>query len=338
MRVVFVGTPDFALESLKAVIADGHEVVAVITAPDKPKGRGMKMAESEVKTYAVANNIPVYQPEKIRKNPEFIEEIKNLNADIACVVVYGKILPKSFLDLFKFGCINVHPSLLPKYRGSAPIQWAIINGDKITGVCTMYLDVGMDDGDVILREEVSIGDDETAGELWSKLSSKGAKLLVKTLENIGNGIIIREKQVGQVTIAPKLEKEMSKIDWENMSAIQIKNLVRGLNPGFGTYTFLNDKKFKFWKIDVMSNEEFEKMRLEKLIIEKADYTSNEKFKEDLQNKENGEVLISSDKLGLFIKAKDGVVSVLEIQGENAKKMGIRDFLRGNKMECGAIFK
>lgn len=145
MRVLFVGTPDFAKESLEALIKDGQEIVGVITAPDKPKGRGMKMAMSEVKEFALKNNLKIFQPNKIKNNPEFIEEIKALNADIACVVVYGKLLPKEFLDLFKYGVVNVHPSLLPKYRGAAPIQWAIINGDDKTGVCTMYLDVGMDD-------------------------------------------------------------------------------------------------------------------------------------------------------------------------------------------------
>jgi methionyl-tRNA formyltransferase len=324
MRVIFVGTPDFALESLEAVIEAGHDVAAVITAPDKPKGRGMKMAESEVKTYSVAHNIPVYQPEKIRKNPEFIEEIKALNADIACVVVYGKLLPKSFLDLFKFGCINVHPSLLPKYRGSAPIQWAIINGDDVTGVCTMYLDVGMDDGDVILREEVPIGKDETAGELWDRLSTLGAKLLVKTLSNIENGIIKREPQVGEVVIAPKIEKELSKIDWNEKTAIQIKNLVRGLTPGIGTYTFLDNKKIKFWKVDCISVD---------ALVSEFELDINK-----VQSSKNGEVVISSDKIGLFIKTKEGILSVLELQGENAKRMGIKDFLRGNKIECGAIFK
>jgi methionyl-tRNA formyltransferase len=243
--------------------------------------------------------------------------MKTLNADIACVVVYGKLLPKEFLDLFKFGCVNVHPSLLPKYRGSTPIQTAIINGEKVTGVCTMYLDVGMDDGDVILREETPIGDDETAGELWDRLSTMGAKLLVKTLSNIENGIIIRQKQVGEVTIAHKLEKENSKIDWQNLSAVQIKNLVRGLNPGLGTYALLNDKKIKFWKVDVVLDKDLE---------------------EKVKGKANGEVLLSSEKLGLFIKTKDGIISVLEIQGENAKKMGIKDFLRGNKIEQGFILK
>lgn len=201
----------------------------VITAPDKPKGRGMKMAMSEVKEYALGKNLPIFQPEKIRKNPEFIEQIKALNADIACVVVYGKILPKEFLDLFKFGCINVHPSLLPKYRGAAPIQWAIINGDKKTGVCTMYLDVGMDDGDIIKKEEVQIGEDETAGELWDRLSKLGSEMLVQTLDDIKSGKIVRTKQSEEFTLAPKIDREISKIDWENKTALEIKNLVRRLN-------------------------------------------------------------------------------------------------------------
>jgi len=324
MKVLFVGTPDFALESLKAIIDAGHEIVGVVTAPDKPKGRGMKMAMSDVKVYAVAHNLPVFQPEKIRKNPDFINEIKALKADIACVVVYGKILPKSFLDLFEFGVINVHPSLLPKYRGSAPIQWAIINGDKTTGVCTMYLDVGMDDGDIILKEETKIDKDENAGELWDRLSTMGAKMLVKTLENIQNGIIIRIPQPEEFSIAPKLEKELSKINWDEKSAYQIKNLVRGLTPGMGTYTYLNDNKIKFWKVDVLSFEEL-----------------NKKVELDIKNineLENGSVIFASDKKGLYIKAKDGIISVLEIQGENAKKMSINDFLRGNKIEIGSKFE
>ena len=209
---------------------ENMRLFGVVTAPDKPKGRGMNLSESDVKKYAKSKNIKIFQPEKIRKNPEFIEEIRALNADIACVVVYGKILPKSFLDLFPEGCVNVHPSLLPKYRGAAPIQWAIINGDKKTGVCTMYLDVGMDDGDIIQKEEVEIEEDETSGELWDRLAILGAKMLVKTVNNISDGIIERTAQTGEIVIAPKIEKEMSKINWLEKDAIQIKNLIRGLTP------------------------------------------------------------------------------------------------------------
>ena len=320
MKILFVGTPDFAVVSLKKLVEEGsHEIVGVITAPDKPKGRGMAMAESDVKIYAKSQNIKVFEPEKIRKNPEFIEEIKALNADIACVVVYGKILPKEFLDLFPNGCINVHPSLLPKYRGAAPIQWAIMNGDKKTGVCTMYLDVGMDDGDVIQKEEVEIYEDETAGELWDRLEDLGANMLVKTVNNISNGIIERTPQKGEIIIAPKIEKEMSKIDWEK-EAIQIKNLIRGLTPGLGGFSNLNGKKIKFWKTNVIDEADFEK-----------EYNIN-------SNGEPGEVILSNEKQGLFIKTKKGIISILEIQGENSKKMSVYDFLRGNKISVGSKFE
>ena len=320
MKILFVGTPDFAVVSLKKLVEEGsHEIVGVITAPDKPKGRGMAMAESDVKIYAKSQNIKVFEPEKIRKNPEFIEEIKALNADIACVVVYGKILPKEFLDLFPNGCINVHPSLLPKYRGAAPIQWAIMNGDKKTGVCTMYLDVGMDDGDVIQKEEVEIYEDETAGELWDRLADLGANMLVKTVNNISNGIIERTPQKGEIIIAPKIEKEMSKIDWEK-EAIQIKNLIRGLTPGLGGFSNLNGKKIKFWKTNVIDEADFEK-----------EYNIS-------YNCEPGEVILSNEKQGLFIKTKKGILSILEIQGENSKKMSVYDFLRGNKISVGSKFE
>lgn len=292
----------------------------VVTAPDKPKGRGMNLSESDVKKYAKSKNIKVFQPEKIRKNQEFIEEIKALKADIACVVVYGKILPKSFLDLFPKGCINVHPSLLPKYRGAAPIQWAIINGDKKTGVCTMYLDIGMDAGDIIQKEEVEIGQDETAGELWDRLSVLGAEMLVKTINDISNDVINRVHQEGEVIIAPKIEKEMSKIDWNNKSALEIKNLIRGLTPGLGAFSILNGKKFKFWKVNVLEEKEFQNK-----------YNIN-------TNYDYGTVLISNEKDGLFIKTKQGILSVLEIQGENGKRMPIYDFLRGNKIECQSKFE
>lgn len=321
MKILFVGTPDFAVVSLKALVDEGtHEIVGVITAPDKPKGRGMSLAQSDVKKYAIENNIKVFQPEKIRKNPEFIEEIKSLGADIACVVVYGKILPKSFLDLFPNGCVNVHPSLLPKYRGAAPIQWAIINGDKKTGVCTMYLDVGMDDGDIIQEKEVEIEDEETAGELWDRLANIGAEMLVSTVNDISNGIINRTVQTGEIIIAPKIEKEISKIDWNEKDALQIKNLMRGLTPGFGVYSILNEKKIKFWKAKILDENEF-KIKFEINI-----------------DKENGTVLLANEKQGLFIKTRRGILSILEIQGENAKRMCISDFLRGNKIDAGSKFQ
>ena len=312
MKIVFMGTPDFAEKSLEAIYNSGHEILAVVTNPDRPKGRGMKMVASPVKEFAVSKNLKIYQPEKVRKNIEFIEEIKKLQPDVICVVAYGKILPKEILDIPKLGCINVHGSLLPKYRGAAPIQWAVINGEKVTGVTTMYMDIGMDTGDMILKEEVSIGEDETTGELWDKLSEVGAKLLVKTLKQIEDGTATRIPQGEDFSMAPMLNKEMSKINWNSQSAQEIKNLVRGLNPIMGTYSYLNDKKIKFWKVDVLPLEN--------------------------ENVENGTILKSNSKDGLYIKAKDGMIKVLEIQGENSKRMPIQDFLRGNELEEGKRFE
>ena len=317
MNIIFMGTPDFAKESLQAIYEAGHNIIAVVTNPDKPKGRGMKMVGSPVKEYAISKNIEVFQPVNVRNNPEFIEKIKSLNPDIVCVVAYGKILPKELLESPKLGCINVHGSLLPKYRGAAPIQWAVLNGEKTTGITTMYMDEGMDTGDMILKQEVKIGEDETTGELWDRLSKIGGELLVKTLEQINLGTAPRIPQGNDFTMAPMLNKEMAKIDWNSKTANEIKNLVRGLNPIMGAYSFINGKKIKFWKVQVVKDNEIE-------------------F--NVQNKKLGEVIFSNDKKGLFIKAKDGIISVLEIQGENAKRMNIGDFLRGNKIEVGTIFE
>ena len=318
MRIVFMGTPDFAKESLEAIYNAGYEIIGVVTNPDKPKGRGMKMVSSPVKEFAIEKGLKVYQPLKVRNNAEFIEEIKNSNPDVICVVAYGKILPKELLDIPKLGCINVHGSLLPKYRGAAPIQWAVLNGDKTTGITTMYMDVGMDTGDMILKEEVEIGNNETTGELWDRLSKIGGKLLIKTLEKIEDGTAPREKQGDDFTIAPMLDKSMAKIDWENKTAQEIKNLVRGLNPIMGAYTFLDDKKIKFWKVDVANEEEI--------------------MAEGLEILRNGTVIVSDPRDGLFIKTKEGILKVLEIQGENAKRMPIGDFLRGNYIEEYSVFE
>ena len=329
MRIVFLGTPDFAMESLKALYENNNEVLAVVTNQDKPKGRGMKLFPSPVKEYALEKNMKIMQPLKIRKNEEFIESIKELNPDLLCVVAYGKILPKELLDIPKYGAINVHGSLLPKYRGAAPIQWAVLNGDKETGITTMFMDEGMDTGDMILKEKVEIGEDETTGELWERLSKIGAKLLVETvnkIEEISKTInstdpeqiklevkekIGAQKQSDDFTLAPMLDKEMSLIDW-NKSALEIKNLVRGLNPIMGTYSFLDGKKIKIWKVKVAEDLSYE-------------------------NKQNGEIVLVDNKKGLFVKTGKGIIEILEIQGENSKKMDIRSFLNGNQIKVNSIF-
>lgn len=323
-----MGTPDFAKESLEALIKAGYNVEAVVTNPDKPKGRGMKLMMSPVKEYAIQSGIKeIFQPEKVRKNEEFINKIKDMNPDLIVVVAYGKILPKEILDIPKLGCINVHGSLLPKYRGAAPIQWSILNGDKVTGVTTMFMDVGMDTGDMILKREVTIDDNETTGELWDRLSKIGGELLVETVKSVENGTAPRIKQGDDFSLAPMLNKEMSKIDWENKTAMEIKNLVRGLNPIMGAYSYYEGKKIKFWKVEVYSDEQ---------ILQK--FPELEEYKDRFLDLPEGTVLFSDSKIGLYIKAKEGNLKVLEIQGENAKKMKAEDFLRGAHIAAGFRFE
>ena len=303
MNIVFMGTPDFARDSLKALVEAGHNIKLVVTNPDKPKGRGMKLIPSDVKVYAESQSLQIAQPIKVRKNEEFIAKLKEINPDLIVVVAYGKIIPKEILDIPKFGCINVHGSLLPNYRGAAPIQWSVLNGDKETGITTMYMDEGMDTGDIILQQKTEIGEDETTGELWNRLSKIGAELLVKTISQIENGTAPRVKQPENCTIAPMIEKEMAKINWEKQTSNEIKNLVRGLNPFMGAYSNLNGHKFKFWKVQIGNNSGIP-----------------------------GTILVSNAKDGLEIATVDGSIKVLEIQGENAKKMNIADFLRGNTLQ------
>lgn len=312
MNIIFMGTPDFARDSLEAIFNAGHNILAVVTNPDKPKGRGMKMIASPVKEFALEHNLPVYQPGIVKNNVEFMEEIKALQPDLICVVAYGKILPKEILDIPPYGCINVHASLLPKYRGAAPIQWAVLNGDILTGVTTMYMDVGMDTGDMILTKEVSIGENETTGELWDRLSKIGGELLVDTIKQIELKTAPRIPQGNDYTMAPMLSKEMARIDWNTKTTIQIKNLVRGLNPIMGAYTMYQGKKIKLWKIEIVDDIQIE------------------------ENQQPGQILVANDKQGLYIKTLDGVIKVLEIQGENAKRMSTQDFLRGNPMEVNEI--
>ena len=317
LNVLFMGTPDFAKESLESLYNAGYNIIGIVTNPDKPKGRGMKMIASPVKEFGLEKEIPVYQPLRVRNNESFIDEMKNLKPDVICVVAYGKILPKEILEIPKLGCINVHGSLLPKYRGAAPIQWAVINGEKQTGITTMYMDIGMDTGDMILKEVVDIGEDETTGELWDRLSKIGGKLLVNTLKLIESGNAPREKQGDDFTIAPMLNKEMAQINWNEKTALEIKNLVRGLNPIMGAYTFINDKRVKLWKVSIISYNE---------IVGAGLVPSQE-----LENAKFGDIVLASDKQGLFLKAKDAVIEAIEIQVEGSKKMNAKEYLRGHKL-------
>ena len=311
MNIIFMGTPDFAVESLAKIYENGHNIVAVVSQPDRPSGRGMKLVPTPVKEYALDKGLLVLQPEKIKNNEEFINEIKGFKPDVIVVVAYGKILPKDILNIPKYGCINVHGSLLPKYRGAAPIQWAIINGEEKTGITTMYMNEGMDTGDMILKQEVIIDDDDTYGTLYDKLKKVGGKLIVETLEKVADGLINREKQSEDFTIAPMIEKSIGNINW-NKSANEIRNLVRGLNPMPGAYTFLDKEKLKIWKANIV-----------------PDIFENDTV--------SGTVIKASQEEGLLVSTGDGILKIVELQMPNSKRMLATDYLRGHAIEEGTIF-
>ena len=249
MRIVFMGTPDFSVNVLVSLVNAGHEVAAVVTQPDKPKGRGKEVSMTPVKEKALEYQIPVYQPVKVR-DPQFIKIIEELAPDAIVVVAFGQIISKAILDIPKHGCVNIHASLLPKYRGSAPIQWAVINGEKETGITTMMMDEGIDTGDMLEKTIVPIDKDETGGSLHDKLSQAGAKLILSTLEGLEKKTIVPIPQPEEGTCyVGKLTKTLGDIDW-NASAESIERLVRGLNPWPSAYTMWNGKTLKIWSAEV----------------------------------------------------------------------------------------
>lgn len=306
MNIVFMGTPDFAVESLKRIYESGHNIKAVISQPDKKAGRGMNIMPTPVKEYAISKNLTVYQTEKIKKDRELIEKIKELKPDVIVVVAFGQILSKEILDIPKYGSINVHGSLLPKYRGAAPIQWSIINGDEITGITTMYMDAGMDTGDMIQKFELNIDEDDTYGTLYEKMKVLGGKAIIETLEKVADGTAHREKQSDDFTVAPMIEKEMGEIDW-NKSSRDIRNLIRGFNPMPGAYTVMKDgAKMKVW------------------MSEYSDISSTDEVLP-------GTFIIADSKKGLYVKTGDGVLELTEIQMPNLKRMSAKEYLRGHTL-------
>ena len=300
-----MGTPEFAVPSLKALIDSEHDVIAVIAQPDRPKGRGHKLTPPPTKVLAEKFNIPVLQPEKI-KTDEFLEELKELNPDVICVTAYGKIIPKSILELPRNGCINVHPSLLPKYRGAAPVNWTIINSEKVTGVTIMQMDEGMDSGDILLVREVQIGDDDDAEKMLAKLSYIGGEMLVQTLTLLGEGKLKPVKQdESEVTYAPILQKSDGEIKWEK-TASDIRNLIRGLTPWPGTFTKLGDKTLKIYKANIHEGQG-----------------------------QPGEI-IESGKNSIIVSTGDGALEILELQIEGGKRLDVKSFLSGHQIEKGVI--
>lgn len=303
MRVIFMGTPDFAVPSLQKLIDRGDEICAVFTQPDKPKGRGHKLQPPPVKELALQHGITVYQPSTLR-DEAVCELISSLAPDAIIVTAYGKLLPKQVLDIPKYGCINVHGSLLPKYRGAAPIQWAVINGDKIAGVTTMYMGEGMDTGDMLLRAETTVGEDETAGQLFDRLMLLGAELLGKTLDEVEQGTLTRTPQNdSEATHAPMLSKDLSKIDW-NRSADEIHNLIRGLNPWPCAFAMLDGKRIKLLSSRVTGDSGMP-----------------------------GLLTVIGGELAVF--CGKGAIVLTEIQTENGKRMSGKEYLLGHPIKAGA---
>ena len=306
MKIIFMGTPDFAVPSLKGLIKAGHQVVLAVTQPDKPKGRGKAMQFSPVKETALEYGIPVYQPKRIRE-PECVEYLKKQNPDVIVVVAFGQILPEEILKMPAFGCINVHGSLLPKYRGAAPVQWAVINGDAETGVTTMYMDKGLDTGDIILEKTVPIEKKETGGSLFDKLKEEGAELLIETLSRIEQGTAPRKKQEGPSCYAKMLDKSIGKIDWQK-SAVEIERLIRGLNPWPSAYTKIKDKTLKIWDGDCVE-ENLSSVPGQIVQVTKEDFA---------------------------VQTGHGLLKIKEVQLEGKKRMRADSFLRGFSLEKGDI--
>ena len=307
MKVVFMGTPDFSVGALEAIWKAGHEITAVVTQPDKPKGRGGKLQMSPVKEFAVSRGLPVFQPVRI-KRPEAVEQLKTYEADIFVVAAFGQILSQEILDMPRFWCVNIHASLLPRYRGSSPIQWAIINGDKMTGVTIMQMDAGVDTGDMLMKSEVEIAPSDTYASLSDKLAQAGAQLIIPALAAIEKGEVTPAPQDDSLSChVGMIDKNMGKIDFSR-SAEEIDRLIRGLNPWPSAYTFYKGKTLKIW-------EAFP-------VQESADG-------------EPGSIQ-RTEKDAVYINTGNGVLKVTQLQLEGKKRMQVRDFLLGCRIEKGEM--
>ena len=307
MKAIFMGTPEFAIPSFEALYESDFEIALVVTQPDRPKGRGKKLSSPPVKLVALEHNIEVFQPERI-KDREAIEKIKQVKPDLIIVVAFGQILPKEILELPRYGCINVHASLLPKYRGAAPINFAIINGEKKTGVTTMYMEEGLDTGDMLLKNEVEITPEDTASTLHDKLAIAGKKTLADTLKAIINTELVPEKQDDSISsYAPIMTKELGKINWDR-SAEAISNLVRGTDPWPSAYTLYDSAVLKLFAPVVL----------------------------DKQSKEKPGTIIAVSSEGIDIASADYIVRIKEIQISGKKRMPVGEFLKGNVLEIGKV--
>lgn len=321
MKIVFMGTPDFAVPALKALAESAkHEVSLVVTQPDRPRGRSGKPAPSDVKLCAEQYGIPVFQPEKVREEAS-VERLRRENADIFVVAAFGQLLPKTILEMPRFGCINIHGSLLPAYRGAAPVQWAVLDGQKEAGDTIMQMNEGLDTGDILMQESIPLSADETAGSLYDKLSSMGGPLLLKALDAIEAGTVKPVPQGDSGThYAKMLRKEMGNIDWTK-SAEEIGRLVRGLNPWPSAYTHWNGKMLKIWMAEPVTQEELSALGCD------------EKNGMDLKEAQPGTVMIVT-KDTLMVQTGDGLLALTELQMEGKKRMPVQAFLMGCRMQTG----
>ncbi len=331
MKIIFMGTPDFARAALEKIIEAGHEVVLCVTQPDKPKGRSGELQISDVKACALEHDIPVFQPVRI-KLPENVAELKKYDADIYVVAAFGQILSQEILDIPRFGCVNIHASILPEYRGAAPIQQAIIDGKKTTGVTIMQMAAGMDTGDILLQREIPISDEETGGGLFDKLSVLGGELIVEALPKIERGEVTPIPQdEDKATRCGKLSKDMGRIDFEQ-DAEDIRNLVRGLNPWPSAFTYLGGKMLKIWQAKTLSEIDFQ--RLAKDYAELSGKSLGALSGGDV---EPGTIaLLTRD--CFVVACGNDYLQILEVQLEGKKRMDVKSFLLGNKLEVGTTLR
>ena len=306
MNIVFMGTPDFAVPSLKRLI-EKYNVTAILTQPDKPKGRGKKMAYSAVKEEGLKHDIPIYQPVKLKEDRELIEKLKDIKPDFMIVIAFGQILTKEVLDIPKYGCINLHGSLLPMYRGAAPIQWAVIKGDEVSGNTTMFMDAGIDTGDMLMKDEVEIPDDMTAGELYDILKERGSDLLLQTIDGVINNTIVPQKQNDETFYAKMLDKNIAVISWDK-TAKEIHNLIRGLNPWPIAYTDYKNERMKIFESEVI---------------------------DDKTSKCPG-TIIEVTKEGMKVACKDSVLLIKKVQFPNKKPLTIAEYINGHEIEENII--